>query len=151
MNKSSLLRGLRAIRGEWDLVIGALAPDMMQEPGAVGDWSAKDVAAHVTWSERETLGMLRARAVVGSELLRLSEGERNAAVYEQNRERPLPDVLVESERVHRELLAVIEEVSEEDLLQATWFDALPGDWPPCRVVEVNVTEHYRHHLADLRR
>lgn len=123
----------------------------MQEPGAVGDWSAKDTVAHVTWSERETLGMLRARALVGSELWRLPEGERNAAVYEENRERLLPDVLVDSERVHRELLAVIEEVPEEDLLQATWFDALPGDWPPYRVVEVNVTEHYRHHLEDLRR
>ena len=122
----------------------------MPEPGAVGDSSVKDVVAQVTWSERETLGMLRARALVGSEVGCLSEGERNAAVYEEKRQRSLPDVLVESARVHRELPAVIEEVSKEDLLRATWFDALPGDWPPYRVVEVNVTEHYRHHLEDLR-
>jgi hypothetical protein len=122
----------------------------MPEPGAVGDSSVKDVVAQVTWSERETLGMLRARALVGSEVGCLSEGERNAAVYEESRKCPLPDFLVESEQVHRVLPAVIEEVSEEDLLRATWFDALPSDRPPYRVVEVNVTEHYRHHLEDLR-
>ena len=76
---------------------------------------------------------------------------RNAAVYEENRARSLEDVLSESDQVHRELLALLAEISEADLLEAPWFEALPGDWPPYRVVEANVTEHYCHHLEDLRR
>jgi muconolactone delta-isomerase len=151
MTRTNLIDELRTVRQAWDLVLGGLESDALVQPGAVGDWSAKDVVAHVTWSERETAGMLRARALVGSELWRLPEEARNAAVYEENRDRPVQDILSESAVVHGELLAVLEGIPEAELLGAAWFRALPGDWPPYRVVEVNVTEHYRHHLADLRR
>ena len=95
--------------------------------------------------------MLRGKALVGSELWRLPEEARNAAVCRENRDRSLHDVRSESATVHRELRAVLGEIPEADLLGAAWFEALPGNWPPYRVVEVNVTEHYRHHLEDLRR
>jgi hypothetical protein len=151
MTKTELIDELQAIRQEWDVVLSRLEPDTLVQPGAVGDWSAKDVVSHVTWTERETVDMLRGRALVGSELWRLPQEARNAAVYEENRDQPLQHILSESATVHCELLAALEEIPEADLLGATWFETLPGDWPPFRVVEVNVTEHYRHHLADLHR
>jgi hypothetical protein len=151
VNKIELLDTLRSVQGEWAQLIADIQPDAMIQPGAVGDWSVKDVVAHVTWAERETVGMLQARALVGSDLWRLPQDERNAVVYEENRDRSLQDVLAEAGAVHQELLRVIEDIAEDDLLHATWFDSLPGDWPPYRVVEANVTGHYRDHLADLKR
>ncbi len=151
MDKADILDTLQGLRREWVELIGELQPHAMTQPGAVGKWSVKDLAAHVTWSERETVGMLRARALVGSELWQRSEEERNAVVYEENRDRPLRDILEDAEGVHRALVAVIEHIPESDLFHADWFAALPGDWPPYRVIEANVTEHYRHHLEDLRR
>jgi outer membrane biogenesis lipoprotein LolB len=151
VNKIELLHALRSVQGEWAQLIADIQPDVMIQPGVVGDWSVKDVVAHITWAERETVGMLQARALVGSELWQLPQDERNTVVYEENRDRSLQDVLTEAEAVHQELLGVIESIAEDDLLHATWFDSLPGDWPPYRVVEANATDHYRHHLADLKR
>lgn len=130
MTKAELVGELHAVRREWDLLLSDLEPETLVQPSAAGDWSAKGIVAHVTWSERETVGMLGARALVGSELWRLPEEARNAVVYEENRERPLRDIVSESTRVHLKLLDVLEGMPEADLLGATWFDALPGDWPP---------------------
>ena len=60
----------------------------MTTPGVVGKWSVKDLVAHITWSEREMVGVLAARALAGSDLWSLTNDERNEIVYQQNRDRP---------------------------------------------------------------
>jgi hypothetical protein len=55
---------------------------------------------------------VRAHAVVGSELWQLSEDERNAAVFEQNRSRSLEEIVTESSQVFEEFLAAVESLSE---------------------------------------
>ena len=59
----------------------------------VGKWSVKDLVAHITWSESEMVGVLAGRALVGSDLWSLTNDERNEIVYQQNRDRPLDEVL----------------------------------------------------------
>jgi hypothetical protein len=46
-------------------------------------------------------------------------------------------------------MEIIQTTGENDLLQAEWFRDLPGDWPPWRVIQVNVIDHYRQHARDL--
>lgn len=48
MTKARLLAELRAARGEWDTLMAAVGEERMTEPGAAGDWSVKDVIAHLT-------------------------------------------------------------------------------------------------------
>jgi len=150
MDKNELLRTLSESRYELDRALADVAPIEMTTPAVVGEWSIKDIIAHITWSVKETVGMLEAKALAGSPLWRLSEEERNAAVYEQNRVRPLQEVLYESQQAHRRLIDLVIEMPEKDLLQADWFAALPGgEWPPWRVIQVNVSDHYSHHTRDI--
>jgi hypothetical protein len=104
VDKATLLEEVQSAHDEWEGVLAEVGVAHMTEPGVAGEWSVKDVIAHVTWSEREMVGVLRAHALVGSELWNLSEDERNAAVFAQNRERPLDDVLHDAQGVYAQLL-----------------------------------------------
>ena len=104
--------------------------------------------AHITWGKREGIGLIRARALVGSDLWRLSEDDRNAAVYAQNKDRPLDDVLAESHQVHTDYLAALESLSEEELNDPAHFKGMPPTWRPWRTLYD--PHHYPHHAADIR-
>jgi hypothetical protein len=47
ITKAYLLRELRVARAEWDALMDEVGPARMTEPGAAGDWSVKDVTAHL--------------------------------------------------------------------------------------------------------
>jgi hypothetical protein len=106
------------------------------------------VLAHIAWGEREGVGLVRARALVGSDLWRLSQDERNAAVHAQNRDRPLDDVLAESATVADEYVAALESLSEDELNDPAHFAGMPPTWRPWRTLYD--PHHYAHHAADLR-
>jgi uncharacterized protein (TIGR03083 family) len=150
MTKAEFLDRLRSGRAEWDTLIGQIDEAQMTEPGVVGDWSVKDIIAHVTWSEREMVGMLRARALVGSDLWTRPQDDRNAAVFEQNRDRPLPDVLAEARAVGQQLIELAEGLSDDELNDASRFADMPPDWLPWRIIVGNTYRHYPEHVEAIR-
>ena len=146
--KAELLAGIRAAMADWDALIASIPRERMAEPGLPGGWSVKDVIAHVTWGKREGVGLIRARALVGSDLWRLSEDDRNAAVYEQNKDRPLDDVLAESKQVAADYLAALGSLTDDELNDPGHFAGMPATWRPWRTVYD--PHHYAHHAADIR-
>lgn len=122
----------------------------MTEPGLAGEWSLKDIIAHVTWGEREMVGVLEARALVGSDLWNVSTDERNAAVYEQNRDRPLGDVLAEAQEIHAQLFTALEMLTDEDLNDPQRFQDMPADWIPWKLIAGNSYGHYDEHSPSIR-
>ena len=52
----------------WQALIEQIDPEKMLEPGVSGEWSLKDVIAHLTWHENEMIGMIRSHAFKGSDL-----------------------------------------------------------------------------------
>jgi hypothetical protein len=150
VDKRTLLFELNQTRSTWDKTLERISQLRMVEPGVVPEWTVKDIIAHVSWGERETVGMLEAKALVGSELWLVSVEQRNTAVYEQNRNRVLVDIYADSEAIHLRLIEIVEGTSEDDLSHAEWFSDLPGgNWPPHRVIQVNVIDHYQHHTQDI--
>jgi len=90
-------------------------------PGIVGEWSVKDVLAHLTEWQQMVLGWyhagqagetpaLPAPGFKWSELPAL-----NQAIYEKHLDRPLPAVLEEFRTAYRQVTAWVESLSEEDL------------------------------------
>jgi len=61
VTKVRLLDMIRTARAEWDGLLSQVDETRMTQPGVAGEWSVKDVIAHITWHEREMIGMLRAR------------------------------------------------------------------------------------------
>jgi DinB superfamily len=143
ITKAELLAMIRAARARWEALLAEIPPEWLTELGVTGEWSVKDVIAHISWGERENIGVVRAHAVVGSELWQLAEDERNAAVFAQNRSRSLEDVLSESEQVFQEYLAGVESLSEEELNDPSGFPGIPSGWRPWRILYDPT--HYEEH------
>ena len=153
MDKTTFITTLRADRALWDDLLAELLPlgeAALTAPNAAGEWSVKDVLTHIAWHEREMVGVMRARALVGSDLWNLALDERNAAICAEHRDRPLSDVLAEEARVYTELLAALETLSDADLADPARFAAMPADWLPWEMFASNSFEHYRDHAPDLR-
>jgi hypothetical protein len=150
MRKQDLLDNLTTERRLWENLLEEVGAERMTEPGVVGEWSVKDIVAHVTWYEREMVELLKDRALQGSELWELPHHERNAAIYEQNRHRSLDDVLGEAEAVYRQFYTLAEILTDEDLTDPSRYRNMPADWIPWRIIAENSYEHYRQHCKAVR-
>jgi hypothetical protein len=119
MKKSELLRWLREAYQRWEAFLDQVGPTRMDQPGVNGDWSMKDIIAHLAGWNRWLVARLQ--AAQRSEPAPLppwpanlhTEDEINAWIYESNRGRPVGEVLDETHRVFQGLLVVIEGLPEE--------------------------------------
>lgn len=153
MDKATFLATLRRERAAWDALLaeaGALDEAHMTQPGVNGAWSVKDSIAHVTWYEREMVGLLRTRALAGSPLWELSNDQCNTALFEQLRDQPLPDVLAAAHQTFADLVALLEGLTDDDLHDASRYRDMPPDWLPWEVLADNTYTHYPHHIPAIR-
>lgn len=150
MDKKSFLNQMHRQRAAWDTMLARLSPGQMDTPGVNGRWSVKDIIAHIAWYEQEMVTLLTTRTLAGSPWWNLPPAARNARIYDQNRERPLPDVLAESQSVYQALLDAVNALDENALHDAGAFANMPSDWTPWQIVADSSYDHYEAHLPDLR-
>jgi hypothetical protein len=149
MKKRAFITILQARRVEWNTLLQQFPSQAWTKPGAAGSWSLKDLLAHVNWYERLMVGMLLARAVVGSKLLDLSLEQRNAAIHAENKDRPLEAIQADALRIFPSLIAAVEGLSEEELNDPRLFADWPEPWIPWKAIASNSYEHYDQHMADI--
>ncbi len=150
INKETFLEMLQTTRAQWEALLKEVDEARMTRPGVEGEWSVKDIIAHVAWYEREMVGILQSRALDGSSLWVLPNAERNAAIFDQNRDRSLQDVLTEAQRVYAELLEALRNLAEEDLIDPSRYRDMPADWVPWKVFADNTYDHYAAHNPVIR-
>jgi hypothetical protein len=148
-SKTEFLKRIRTSRSKLDEVVRSIDLLFMTAPGACGDWSVKDVLAHITWHEQEMFNVVLNRALVGSDLWNVSLELRNQTIYEENRDRELKDVLDDYKVVFESMLEAMGSLTDEDLLDAGHFAEMPSNWKPWEVIASNTYEHYDDHLAEL--
>jgi DinB superfamily len=140
MDKATFIEALLAEVGE----------ARMLQPGAAGEWSVKDVIAHVMWGEREMVGVMQAHALVGSNLWDLPEDERNAVVFTEQRDCPLQEVLTEEQQVYAQFLEAVQALSDEDFSDPHRFREMPEQWLPWQILAGCSFAHYRQHMQSIR-
>ena len=133
----------------WEAMIRQVDQEKFNSPGAAGEWSLKDIIAHITWHEKEMVRLVEAHALVGSELRNLPTDERNTVIYVEVRDLPLEQVLADSTQVHQQLLDALPSLSDADLTDPTDFTNMPPDWQPWLVIAQNTYEHYQDHIKDV--
>jgi Protein of unknown function (DUF1706) len=148
-NKTEFLERIRTSRFTLDEVVKSIDPMFMTAPGVCGDWSVKDILAHITWHEQEMFNVVLNRALVGSDLWNVSLELRNKTIYEENRDREQKDVLDDYKVVFESMMDAMETLTDEDLLDASHFAGMPSNWKPWEVIASNTYEHYDDHLAEL--
>jgi hypothetical protein len=144
---------LRAERAQWNALLDQVGLDRMEISGVEGEWSAKELVAHLTWYEQAVVE--GAQQVLSSETFtrRRPESvgldEMNAQIAEESRARSASAVLAEADAVFDQLLAVIT-ACPQNLLNDPRLLGLPDDMPPWMRVANNSYAHYRQHEPALR-
>ena len=149
MEKLSFIQTVESTRAELDSIIANISDQLMLQPGVSGVMSVKDILAHITWFEREMIGLLEQRALAGSDLWNLPSDEQNAVIYQLNLQRSLQDIRNEAAEVFQQLLKQFKNLEEAALDDPAWFRDMPPDWSPSQLLAENTCEHYQHHLADI--
>ncbi len=54
MKKSELLNWLQEEYQQWEALLDQIGPTRMDQPGVNGDWSMKDIVAHLTGWQPQT-------------------------------------------------------------------------------------------------
>jgi hypothetical protein len=119
MNKSELLSWLQQEYRRWETLLEQIGPARMDQPGVNGQWSIKDLVAHLTGWQPRLISRIQAAQSNEPEppppwpAHLQTEDEINAWIDESNRGRSVRDVLEESHRVFQQLLAVIKDLPDE--------------------------------------
>ncbi len=144
---------LQAERIQWNGLLAQVGLDRMEVPGVEGDWSVKELVAHLTWYEQGIVEGARQALSTGTFTRRRPAGlgldELNASIAAESRARPASDVLAEADEVFGQLLALIA-ACPEDILNDPRRLGLPEDMMPWMGVANNSYAHYRQHEPALR-
>lgn len=120
-DKETTIERVRAAHAELVAALERFTPDEMTLPGVNGEWSIKDMLAHVTWWEQHLLRRLRSGhddmydGVTDAAEGRRRTDEANARVFAEHHHRPLADVLAEFHASFAETLAYLEAMPEDEL------------------------------------
>ncbi len=151
MNLKELLVKVRSAQERWQAALARVPAERMEEPGVAGEWSVKDIIAHITWFERQMISLIEAKVFVGSDLWQLPPHERNDAIFELNRHRSLPQITTEAKLVFGVLVDSLGTLSDEDLADPGEFPGMPAEWVPAEIFDQNTFEHYDAHCEGLLR
>ena len=154
ISRDKLLEEMRTKYAELEGMLEPLDETQMTTPGVYGEWSIKDVLAHlVSWQQR-TLDRLYAAArneeptippiSTDEEMNRLNEH-----FYQENKSRPLAEVLANFRSSHLQMLEAVQALSDESLADPQRFAWLKGDalW---QLVAGNTYDHISEHIEPIR-
>jgi hypothetical protein len=125
MDRSQLLKRLDQAWQAFQASYAGLSDAELMEPGVIGDWSVKDIIAHVTGWEQEALTHLPL-ILDGGKPPRYSVtyggiDAFNAQMMEQKRPLSLSEVLRQQDDTHRRLIDFIQSVPEDQFIRETRF------------------------------
>jgi hypothetical protein len=125
MKRQQLLQKLEQAWAEFKASYAGLSDAQLTVPGVMGDWSVKDILAHVTWWEAEALKYLPL-IIEGGQPPRYATqyggiDAFNALMMERKQNLSLADILRQQEETHRQLIEYIQGVPEEQFSRETRF------------------------------
>ena len=149
MNKDQYLAKFREERARWDALAAELGEARMNQSGAMGDWTFKDLVAHMTgWRERTAMRVAMGCSIEAEkpawwphdvdEDSDAGTEQVNQVIYEINRGRTVHDVLEDSERVTRQLEDAITALTDDALTSPTCFAWTVGK----PLVEIDFYDHW---------
>jgi hypothetical protein len=153
MNKKEVLAALEDSHEKLTEAIEGLSEAEMIQPGAAGDWSIKDLLAHLSRWEAEVVKLLwqAQQGLRPTTLLNSEEptDEVNARWQQEDQDRPLERILLDFHGVREQTLRRIEHFTDKDLVDPNrypWLDGKPlWEW-----IAPDSFGHDLEHLAQIR-
>lgn len=119
--KKQLLEDMEAEHKALEQILAALTSEQMTQPGIVGEWSIKDVLAHLLeWQcmvlKWHTAGVQGKVVPIPAEGLNWAQIPLlNQRIYETYRDRPLADIQKQFKASHKKMLSTIEGLSDSEM------------------------------------
>jgi hypothetical protein len=155
LNKQEILNRIRTERRRLEQNLERLSDEQMLAPGVVGDWSVKDLLAHLADWEQRFLGWYEAglRGEVPETPapgLRWSELDvLNQQIYERHRDRSLSDVRNEFHASYQQITETVRQMPEEAMFEPRRYEWL-GESNLVTYILANTANHYRWAKGQLR-
>ncbi|HEY7357204.1 MAG TPA: ClbS/DfsB family four-helix bundle protein [Ktedonobacterales bacterium] len=133
MSKAQLLSDLKEENARWEAFLAEIGEAHMTQPGVAGEWSIKDIVAHLTGWRRRTVARFQAALRHEPAPPPLwppqlqDDDEINAWIYEASRDHSLAEVLEESRAVLQQLVETLSAFPEAELLDPRRFEWLEGE------------------------
>ncbi len=153
MNKQELVEGLEKRRAEFLSAIEGLSDEQLTEPGVAGEWSVKDILAHLSRWEAELIGLLfqaqQGRNPTTAQFSSTPIDALNQRWYKDSQDRPLDRVLSDWHAVRRQTLKRVQAFSEKELTDPKAFRWLSGK-PLFEWITSDSVEHEAEHAVRIR-
>jgi uncharacterized protein (TIGR03083 family) len=145
MNRQQITKKLDQAWAELQESFAGLSDAQLAEPGVLGDWSVKEILAHVTTWEEEALTCLPI-ILQGGQTPRYSVtyggiDTFNARMADQKRGLSPADVRLQLDETHRRLVHYVESMPEEQFTRETRFR---------RRLRLDTYSHYPEHARAIR-
>ena len=155
MSKAHFLEDLRGEQAQWEALLGDIGEDHMTQPDVAGEWSIKDIVAHITGWRRRTVKRLQAAlrheptppTPWPAQLQ--TDDEINAWIYDANCDRSLADVLRDSREVFQQLVETLDAFPEAELRDPARFPWIEAEAFPLTGA-VFFGHFHDEHEADMR-
>lgn len=145
MTKQQLLEKLERAWADLKASYAGLSEAQMTAPGVTGEWSVKDILAHVTTWEEEALKLLPLirEGTTPPRYADLYGGLNafNAQMSERKRGLALEEVLAQLDDTHRRMIAYIEGAPDDLIATETRFR---------RRIRLDTYSHYPEHARAIR-
>lgn len=130
--KGEVLAAIEQERRAWEDLLAEIGEARMLEPGPMGEWTFKDLAAHLTGWRARSMQRLEAAANNQPEPApswpanRTTDDEINAWLHEANTDRLLGEVIGESRESFARLAEIVQMLPDEALNDPDRFPWLEG-------------------------
>ncbi|MCC6799099.1 MAG: ClbS/DfsB family four-helix bundle protein [Anaerolineae bacterium] len=145
MTKQQLLDKLERAWADLKASFSGMSEAQMTTPGVTGDWSVKDILAHVTTWEEEALRMMPV-ILENKTPPRYADqygglNAFNAQMSAQKRDLPLAEVLAQLDATHRRLIEYVQRAPDDQITRETRFR---------RRLRLDTYSHYPEHARAIR-
>ena len=155
MDKVTLHDKMDSGYAELERLFASLDEAQMTTAGADGGWSIKEILAHITaWHYRllDRIGAIMRNEEPALLISGASDEEidrLNAQFYEENKARPLNEILSELRASHLQVVESVRAMTDEDLTDPQRFAWMGGD-PFWKLVAGDTYEHYQEHMESIK-
>jgi hypothetical protein len=144
-DKTTFLDQIHTDRAKLEATLARVPANRLEEPGAMGDWTVKDVLAHITAWERRLNDWLtiNQRPPLSGEIIEQLNQER----YQIDRHRPLADVQADFDHIHQTLIGRLDHFLGDSVETPLPVSGREGPGTPAwRLIAACTYLHYEEHI-----
>jgi hypothetical protein len=151
-SKAELIEAMMAARNELVSLVNQFPHSSMILPGAAGEWSIKDILAHITSYDRWLALTLALRGQKPPDfwIEDIPLDEFNRRLFEENRKLSLEQVLQQFGEVWEEILEETRTKTETYLFTEQIAQGVSDKFKPCDILKSESYGHYLDHVPTLR-